>query len=53
MTYTHFHSSFVGILFADALQRMLRVTAETDLAKNGKGAVPDMRTESSMHARKF
>jgi len=43
---------FVGILFADALQRMFRVTAETELAKNGQG-VPDIRAETNMHARKF
>jgi len=44
---------FVGILFLDALQRMFRVTAETDLAKSGKGAMPDIRAETNMHARKF
>lgn len=53
MTYTRSYSSFVGILFLDALQRMFRVTAETDMAKSGKGAMPDMRAESTMHARKF
>ncbi|KAF5351847.1 hypothetical protein D9756_007727 [Leucocoprinus leucothites] len=44
---------FVAILFADALQRMFRITAETDLIKSGKGGVPDVRAESNIHARKF
>jgi len=43
---------FVGILFIDALQRMFRITAESDQAKHS-GQMPDMRTESSMAARKF
>jgi len=43
---------FVGILFLDALQRMFRITAESDMAKNS-GQMPDMRTESNMAARKF
>jgi len=43
---------FVGILFLDALQRMLRITAEVDMAKRN-GQMTDMRTESSLSARKF
>ncbi|KXN90819.1 hypothetical protein AN958_03473, partial [Leucoagaricus sp. SymC.cos] len=44
---------FVAILFADALQRMLRITAETELAKSGKAGIPDVRAETNIHARKF
>ncbi|KDQ55954.1 hypothetical protein JAAARDRAFT_70818 [Jaapia argillacea MUCL 33604] len=43
---------FVGILFLDALQRMFRVTAESDLAKHG-GQAQDVRTETNFAARKF
>ncbi|GLB44169.1 putative endoplasmic reticulum protein [Lyophyllum shimeji] len=41
---------FVAILFADALQRMFRVTAESDLAKSGQN---DVRIETNLAARKF
>ncbi|KAF8235129.1 B-cell receptor-associated 31-like protein [Tricholoma matsutake] len=41
---------FVAILFIDALQRMWRVTAESDLAKAGQ---QDVRTETGLAARKF
>jgi len=45
---------FVAILFADALQRMFRVTAESDLAKSSKhGMVSDIRTDTGIAARKF
>jgi len=45
---------FVGILFVDALQRMFRVTAESDLGKNGRGqGMQDVRTETNIAARKF
>ncbi|KAJ3755754.1 endoplasmic reticulum protein [Lentinula raphanica] len=46
---------FVGILFFDALQRMFRITAESDMAKtNQQGmGVGDIRTETSFAARKF
>jgi len=45
---------FVAILFADALQRMFRVTAESDLAKSNKGGmVSDIRTDTGIAARKF
>jgi len=45
---------FVAILFADALQRMFRVTAEADMAKQNKGGMtPDIRTDTSIAARKF
>ncbi|KAJ4484173.1 endoplasmic reticulum protein [Lentinula edodes] len=43
---------FVGILFFDALQRMFRITAESDLAKTQQ-SVGDVRTETSFAARKF
>ncbi|KAJ6554537.1 endoplasmic reticulum protein [Mycena capillaripes] len=45
---------FVAILFADALQRMFRVTAESELAKqNGAGHVGNAQAENSFAARKF
>ncbi|KAJ3711104.1 endoplasmic reticulum protein [Lentinula guzmanii] len=46
---------FVGILFFDALQRMFRITAESDMAKNNQQGmgVGDVRTETSFAARKF
>ncbi|KAG1750330.1 B-cell receptor-associated protein 31-like-domain-containing protein [Suillus paluster] len=42
---------FVGILFLDALQRMFRVTAESDMAKTSGPSVHDARTDFA--ARKF
>ncbi|KDR78334.1 hypothetical protein GALMADRAFT_245458 [Galerina marginata CBS 339.88] len=44
---------FVAILFADALQRMFRVTAEAEMAKSNKGMTPDIRTDTGIAARKF
>ncbi|KAH0579686.1 hypothetical protein J132_02485 [Termitomyces sp. J132] len=45
---------FVGILFADALQRMFKITAESELAKSGQqGSYSDVRTETNIAARKF
>ncbi|KIK57573.1 hypothetical protein GYMLUDRAFT_46138 [Collybiopsis luxurians FD-317 M1] len=44
---------FVGILFFDALQRMFRITAEADIAKQGQQGMGDVRTETSFAARKF
>ncbi|KIP02354.1 hypothetical protein PHLGIDRAFT_26617 [Phlebiopsis gigantea 11061_1 CR5-6] len=44
---------FVAVLFIDALQRMWRVTAEADIAKNNGGAIHDARAETSFAARKF
>ncbi|KAG6868362.1 hypothetical protein C0993_004483 [Termitomyces sp. T159_Od127] len=45
---------FVGILFADALQRMFKISAEAELAKSGQqGSYSDVRTESNIAARKF
>lgn len=45
---------FVAILFADALQRMFRVTAESDLARSGKGPVATgTSAETNLAARKF
>jgi len=45
---------FVAILFADALQRMFRITSEVDLARSGKGGIiADVRSESSFAAKKF
>ncbi|EPQ55882.1 B-cell receptor-associated 31-like protein [Gloeophyllum trabeum ATCC 11539] len=43
---------FVGILFVDALQRMFRVTAESDVARQ-TGQAHDVRTETNFAARKF
>jgi hypothetical protein len=50
MSFTH---SFIGILFLDALQRMFRVTAETEMAKTGGQGMHDVRTETNFAARKF
>ncbi|KAJ7353296.1 B-cell receptor-associated protein 31-like-domain-containing protein [Mycena albidolilacea] len=45
---------FVAILFADALQRMFRVTAEAELAKqNGTPHAGGAQAENSFAARKF
>jgi len=45
---------FVAILFADAIQRMFRVTAEVDIMKSGRqGIVQDYKSDTSMAARKF
>lgn len=44
--------SFVAVLFFDAVQRMFRITAESDLAKSGQQAT-DVRTETNLAARKF
>ncbi|KAJ7938417.1 B-cell receptor-associated protein 31-like-domain-containing protein [Mycena leptocephala] len=45
---------FVAILFADALQRMFRVTAESELAKqNGAAHAGGAQVENSIAARKF
>jgi len=44
---------FVGILFIDALQRMLRVTSEAGLAKSSGQGMQDVRSESNIAARKF
>lgn len=50
----HLFRSFVAILFADALQRMFRITAEVDLLKSGqKGVVQDSRNDTGIAARKF
>ena len=50
----HQRKSFVAILFADALQRMFRVTAESDLARSGKGPVATgTSAETNLAARKF
>ncbi|KAG5646192.1 hypothetical protein DXG03_004246 [Asterophora parasitica] len=43
---------FVAILFVDAVQRMFRVTAESELAKSGQ-VLNDVRTETNLAARKF
>ncbi|KAG6911078.1 hypothetical protein DXG01_004593 [Tephrocybe rancida] len=44
---------FVAILFADALQRMFKITAESELAKSGQQGHSDVRTETNVAARKF
>ena len=49
---SHASLRFVAILFVDAVQRMLRVTAEVDVAKSTAGG-QDARAESTMAARKF
>ncbi|KAJ7058004.1 B-cell receptor-associated protein 31-like-domain-containing protein [Mycena amicta] len=44
---------FVAILFADALQRMFRVTAEAELAKQNGSNTGPAGVENSLSARKF
>jgi len=44
---------FIGVLFVDAVQRMLRVTAESEAAKQQQGGVKDVRVETNFAARKF
>jgi len=43
---------FIAVLFVDALQRVLRVTAEADMAKQS-GMGHNVQTESSNAAKKF
>lgn len=44
----------MAILFADALQRMFRITAESDLAKSARGGViTDVRSDTNLAAKKF
>jgi len=45
---------FVAILFADALQSMFRITAESDLAKSARaGVITDARSDTNLAAKKF
>jgi len=44
---------FVAILFVDAVQRMFRITAESNVAKSGQHGVGDVRIETNLAARKF
>ncbi|EPS98923.1 hypothetical protein FOMPIDRAFT_1164768 [Fomitopsis schrenkii] len=44
---------FVGVLFIDAFQRMVRVAAESELAKTSGSGVQDVRSETNFAARKF
>ncbi|KIM29218.1 hypothetical protein M408DRAFT_328905 [Serendipita vermifera MAFF 305830] len=44
---------FIAILFVDAVQRMLRVTAEAEAAKNANSGVNHVSTEVNIAARKF
>ncbi|KAG7527974.1 hypothetical protein FFLO_06473 [Filobasidium floriforme] len=44
--------SFVAVLFVDAVQRMIKVAQEGQVAKEEKG-VQDIRAETNHHARKF
>lgn len=44
---------FVAILFVDAVQRMLRITAEAEAAKQSNSGAHDVRTETNVAARKF
>lgn len=56
MTAAHgraYDSSFVGVLFIDAFQRMVRVAAESELAKTSGSGVQDVRSETNFAARKF
>lgn len=56
MAFTHtpaYDSSFVGVLFIDAFQRMVRVAAESELAKSNGSGVQDVRSETNFAARKF
>jgi len=43
---------FVAILFLDAVQRMMRLSAKNDVAQNKEG-IQDVRTETNFAARKF
>lgn len=43
---------FVAVLFIDAVQRMVKVTAEGETMRDNTG-MRDARTESNFHARKF
>ena len=45
--------SFIAVLFVDAVQRMLRITAESEAAKQQQGGVKDVRVETNFAARKF
>ncbi|KAI0742900.1 endoplasmic reticulum protein [Daedaleopsis nitida] len=44
---------FIAILFVDAVQRMWRVTAEADLAKQSGNGVQNVQAETNVSARKF
>jgi len=44
---------FVAILFVDAVQRMLRITAEAEAAKTANSGVNHVGTELNIAARKF
>jgi len=44
---------FIAVLFVDALQRVLRVTAEADLAKQSGVVHANAQSESSHAAKKF
>ncbi|KAG8830801.1 hypothetical protein FRC17_004221 [Serendipita sp. 399] len=44
---------FVAILFVDAVQRMLRITAEAEAAKSANSGVNHASTEVNIAARKF
>jgi len=43
---------FVAILFVDAVQRMVRITAQADTSDSNQG-MHDVRTETNFAARKF
>jgi len=44
---------FIGVLFVDAAQRMVRITAEMETTKLQQGVAKDLRLEPSFAARKF
>ncbi|WFD42006.1 Endoplasmic reticulum transmembrane protein 3 [Malassezia psittaci] len=43
---------FVAVLFIDAFQRMMKVTAESQISPEQKGFA-DLRSETNYHAKKF
>jgi len=44
----------IGILFVDAVQRMMRITAEVEAAKSGeRAALHNVQVETNLAARKF
>jgi B-cell receptor-associated protein 31 len=43
---------FIAILFVDAVQRMVRITAQTETGEGSQG-MHDVRTETNFAARKF
>ncbi|GAA5931632.1 hypothetical protein JCM10213_003162 [Rhodosporidiobolus nylandii] len=44
---------FVGLLFVDAVNQMLKIHRERELATESGAAIPDMRAQSDYRSRKF